>query len=50
VEIELFLNIIVRERGAIEFLYSEDETLLVQRNALLVLDLRLEVVDQDRRE
>jgi hypothetical protein len=50
VEIELFLNVIVRERGTIEFLCSEDETLLVRRNALLVLDLRLEVVDQDRRE
>ena len=42
----LFLNIVVREGTSIlELLSSEDETLLIGRNALLVLDLRLDVVN-----
>ena len=40
------LNVIVRERAAVfELLASEDQTLLVRRDALLILDLGLHVVD-----
>jgi hypothetical protein len=42
----LFLDIVVREGAAILKLFArEDQTLLVRRNTLLVLDLRLDVVD-----
>ena len=42
----LLLNVVVRERAAVlELLTSEDKTLLVRRNALLVLNLALDVVD-----
>ena len=42
----LFLNVVVGERSAVfELLTSEDETLLIRRNAFLVLDLGLDVVD-----
>ncbi len=43
VESGLLLNVVVRKRTAVfELLSSKDETLLVRRNALLVLDLGLE--------
>ncbi len=42
----LLLDVIVRKGTTIlELLSGEDETLLVWRNSLLVLDLRLNVVD-----
>ena len=42
----LLLNIVVRECSSIlELLASEDQTLLVWWDTLLVLDLRLDVVD-----
>ena len=42
----LLLNVVVRQRAPIlELLTSEDETLLVRGDTLLVLDLRLDVVD-----
>ena len=42
----LFLDVVVRECTTIlELLSGEDETLLIWRNALLVLDLGLDVVD-----
>ena len=42
----LLLNIVVRKSAAIlKLLPSEDETLLVRGDALLVLNLRLHVVD-----
>ena len=42
----LFLDIVVAQRSAVfELLASEDEALLVRGNALLVLDLRLDVLD-----
>jgi hypothetical protein len=41
-----FLDVIIGEGAAIfKLLASEDQALLVWRNALLVLDLRLDVVD-----
>jgi len=50
VEGRLFLDIIVRERAAIfELFTSKDETLLVGRNALFVLNLGLYIVDGVRR-
>jgi hypothetical protein len=42
----LLLDIVVRESAAIlELLSSEDETLLIGGNTLLVLDLLLDVLD-----
>ena len=42
----LLLDIVIREGPAVfELLASEDEALLVRRNALLVLDLALDVID-----
>jgi len=42
----LLLNVVVREGATIlELLASEDESLLVRRNALLVLNLALHIVD-----
>jgi len=46
VEGRLLLDVVVREGTAVlELLSSEDEALLVRRDALLVLDLGLDVVD-----
>ena len=46
----LLLDVVVRERAAVlELLAREDEALLVRRDALLVLDLLLDVVDRVRR-
>ena len=45
-ERRLFLDVVVREGAAIlKLLASEDETLLIRGDALLVLDLTLDVVD-----
>ena len=42
----LLLDVVVREGSAIlELLAGEDQSLLVRRNAFLVLDLGLDVVD-----
>ena len=42
----LLLNVVVGQGAAVlELLASENETLLIRGNALLVLDLRLDVVD-----
>ena len=42
----LLLDIVIREGPAVfELLAGEDETLLVRGNALLVLDLALDVID-----
>ena len=47
----LLLDVVVRESAAVlELLAREDEALLVRRDALLVLDLRLDVVDGVRPE
>ena len=49
-ECGLLLNVVVRKGTTIfELLTSEDETLLVRRNTLLVLNLSLDVVDGIRR-
>ena len=46
VESRFLLDVVVRERAAVlKLLAGEDETLLVRWDALLVLDLRLDVVD-----
>ncbi|KAF8922680.1 hypothetical protein CPB85DRAFT_1268593 [Mucidula mucida] len=46
----LFLNVVVRQGTTIfKLLASKDEALLVGRDALLVLDFRLHVVDRVRR-
>lgn len=46
----LFLNVVIRQRTAVlELLPSKDQALLVRRNALLVLNLRLDIVDRVRR-
>ena len=46
----LLLDVVVRKRTSVlELLTSEDQTLLVGRNALLVLDLGLDIVDGVRR-
>ena len=46
VEGRLLLNVVVRESAAVlELLAGEDEALLVGRDAFLVLDLGLDVVD-----
>jgi len=45
----LLLNVVVRESAAVlELLAGEDQTLLVGRDALLVLDLGLDVLDRVR--
>ena len=42
----LLLNVVVRESSAVlELLSSEDESLLIGGDALLVLDLGLDVLD-----
>jgi len=42
----LFLNVVVTQRTTIlQLLSSEDESLLIWGNALLVLNLRLDIVD-----
>jgi hypothetical protein len=42
----LLLNVVVGEGSAIlKLLASEDQALLVRRDALLVLNLRLDIVD-----
>jgi hypothetical protein len=47
VKSRLLLDIVIREGPAIlKLLAGEDETLLIGRNALLVLDLALDVVDR----
>ena len=46
----LLLNVVVAQRATVlELLTSEDQTLLVRRDALLVLDLGLDIVDRVRR-
>ena len=46
----LFLNVVVRKCSSVlQLLSSEYETLLVRRNAFLVLDLGLDIVDCVRR-
>ena len=46
VERGLLLNVVIRQGAAIlELLASENQALLVRRNALLVLNLRLDIVD-----
>jgi len=50
VESGLLLNVVVRESSAVlELLASEDESLLIGGDALLVLDLGLDVLDSVRR-
>ena len=50
VQRRLLLDVVVRQRAAVlELLAREDQALLVRRDALLVLDLRLDVVDRVRR-
>ena len=50
VEGAFLLNIVVRKSATVlELFASKDQTLLVRRNALLVLDLRLHVVNRVRR-
>ncbi len=42
----LLLNVVVGESAAVfELLAGEDQTLLVRRNAFLVLNLALDIVD-----
>ena len=49
VERRLLLDVVVRERAAVlELLACKDQALLVRRDALLVLDLGLDVVDRVR--
>ena len=49
-EARTLLDVVVREGAAVlELLAREDEALLVRRNALLVLDLLLHVLDRVRR-
>ena len=46
VKSRLFLDVVIRESAAIlELLASEDQALLVRRDAFLVLNLRLDVID-----
>jgi hypothetical protein len=46
VEGALLLDVIVRQGAAIlELLASKDQALLVRRNAFLILDLALDVID-----
>ncbi len=45
-ESRLLLDVVVRESATVlELLACEDEALLVRRNALLVLDLGLDVIN-----
>jgi len=47
VESALLLDVVVGQRAAVlELLSSEDETLLVRRDTLLILDLGLDIVDR----
>ena len=47
VKCRLLLDVVVRERTSVlELLAGEDEALLVRGNALLVLDLSLDVIDR----
>jgi len=47
VEGRLLLDVVIREGATVlELLSSKDETLLIRRDALLVLNLRLDVVDR----
>ena len=49
-ESTLLLDVVIRERTAIlELLARKDETLLVRRDTLLILNLSLHVVDRVRR-
>ena len=49
-ERRLLLDVVVREGAAVlELLAGEDQALLVGRDALLVLDLGLDIVDGVRR-
>lgn len=42
----LLLNVVIRQSTTVlELFPSKDETLLIRRNAFLVLDLRLNVID-----
>ena len=44
----LLLDVVVRESAAVlELLAGEDEALLIRRDAFLVLDLQLDVVDAE---
>jgi len=46
VQSRLLLDVVVRQRAAIlELLTSEDESLLIRRDAFLILDLGLDVLD-----
>ncbi len=46
----LFLDVVIRERAPVlQLLAREDEALLVWRDTLLILNLRLHVVDRVRR-
>jgi len=50
VERRLLLDVVVGQRAAVlQLLASEDQALLVGRDALLVLDLGLDVLDRVRR-
>ena len=50
VKSRLLLDVIVAQRATVfELLSGKDQTLLVRRNALLVLNLRLDIVDSVRR-
>jgi hypothetical protein len=50
VESGLLLNVVVAKGAAVfELLASEDKTLLIRRDTLLVLDLALDIVDGVRR-
>merc|ERR1712083_850316 len=50
VQRRLLLDVVVRESTAVlELLAREDKALLIRRDALLVLDLRLHVIDRVRR-
>ena len=45
----LLLDVVVRESAAVlELLAGENQTLLVRRNSLLVLNLRLDILDRVR--
>ena len=45
----LLLNVVVRQRATIlQLLAGEDQTLLLRRNALLVLDLGLHILNRVR--
>ena len=49
-ECRLLLNVVIGQcTTVLQLLSGEDETLLVRRNTLLVLDLRLDIVDSIRR-